>query len=389
MVAIVFIISTMIRQFLYEKPFANFMRVLYLFLLLIFVSCGSNHRDSKNKMTSYDWHGKEVLLNAVDSIKVDTVIDYIMSIYPINDVYLVEYPYDWALFIKEDNILKFKSFLLKKGNGPSEVLSSARFARLNDGRFFLGECIGSEKMFVSITDSLTSVEDISLWNVNKRDGANPFYFESLQPVNENIIIGGVQGENASKFVAYNIEQEQYYNLNDNYFFLYDELLDFERSFAMEGFLLKKPDDNKYLFTTTVGLNSIIFDCCGESITNEKIIYQLPASFKSSGEKGKRPKLTDGQTAYNVSPAVTRNYIYMSDRQVTVEDVFGNKPQELPYNFTKDVVVFDWDATPLCKYLLDKPIRSMFVDNDDSTLYGIAVGDNNYDLILEYRLKAWN
>ena len=93
MVAIVFIISTMIRQFLYEKPFANFMRVLYLFLLLIFVSCGSNHRDSKNKMTSYDWHGKEVLLNAVDSIKVDTVIDYIMSIYPINDVYLVEYPY--------------------------------------------------------------------------------------------------------------------------------------------------------------------------------------------------------------------------------------------------------------------------------------------------------
>lgn len=78
---------------------------------------------------------------------------------------------------------------------------------------------------------------------------------------------------------------------------------------------------------------------------------------------------------------------MSDRQVTVEDVFGNKPQELPYNYTKNVVVFDWNATPLCKYLLDKPIRSMFVDNDDSILYGIAVGDNNYDLILEYRLKA--
>ena len=296
------------------------MKLIYLFIVLLFVSCVSDYRGNSD---SYNWEDKELKLVVQDSIKIDTIIDYVMQIHQIGSFFLVEYPNDWAIFRQQGNRLVFDSFLIRRGNAPFESLASTRFSRLNDGRLFLGECVGSEKIYVSSTDCLKEIERISLWNVNKRIGANPFYFESIQPISDDVVIGGVQGENPTKFVSYSFEKNKYMNLDYNYPTLYDALSNFEKSFAMEGILMKKNNDNKYLFSAIVGLNTFIFECDGDSIYNEKFIYFSPAAYKSSEKRGQRPKLVDVQARYNASPFVTNAYIYMSDRDVTVKDVFSN------------------------------------------------------------------
>ena len=359
-------------------------RVVYFIFILTFISCVSNNDGWKEGV--YNWDNKEVLLEVQDSIEIDTIIDYIIQIHKIGDSFLIEYPYDWAVFKKKGNKLFFESFLIRKGNGPWETLASTRLAQLNDGRLFLGECIGSEKICISATACEKNIEEITEWNIAKRSGANPFYFESIQPVNDKIVIGGIQGNNVSKFVAYNLYENKYQSLNYTYPSLYDDLSDFEKSYATEGVLMKKPDANMYLFSTKTGAYTFIFDCNGETISNIKMMYNLPAKYKTSGEQGKRSKLLDAQTKYNVMPYVTSNCIYMSDRYFTVKDVFGDSGlDELPYYYTKEVVSFDWAGNPYRKYLLQHPIRSMFVNDGDSVLYGLGANDER-DLILVYSLR---
>ena len=358
-------------------------RIICFIFILTFMSCVSKNN---NKDLVYNWDNKEVLLKVQDSIEIDTIIDYIIQIHKIGDSFLIEYPYDWAIFKKKGNKLFFESFLIRKGNGPCETLSSTRLSRLNDGRLFLGECIGSEKILISSTTCEKGIEEISEWKISKRSGANPFYFESIQPVNDQIVIGSIQGNNVSKFVAYNLYENKYHSLNYTYPSLYDDLSDFEKSYATEGVLMKKPDANKYLFSTLTGSYTFIFDCNGEVITDIEMIYNHPAKYKTSAEEGKRPKLLDAQTKYNVMPYVTSNCIYMSDRYFTVKDVFGSSElDELPYYYIKEVVSFDWKGNPFQKYILEHPIRSMFVNADDSVLYGIGVNEER-DIIWAYSLQ---
>ena len=169
--------------------------------------------------------------------------------------------------------------------------------------------------------------------------------------------------------------------------MYDELSNFEKTFALEGILMKKPNANKYLFSAIVGLNTFIFECDGDSIYNEKFIYLSPAVYKSSDKRGQRPKLIDVQARYNVSPFVTNAYIYMSNRNVTVHNVFSNDvSDELPYMYTSEIVAFSWNGEPCHKYILESPVRSFFVDDDDRVLYGVSVDSDGYDYILKYQLK---
>jgi hypothetical protein len=147
------------------------------------------------------------------------------------------------------------------------------------------------------------------------------------------------------------------------------------------------EDTLKIPNSVKSLGDYVFaDCNGEVITDIEMIYNHPAKYKTSAEEGKRPKLLDAQTKYNVMPYVTSNCIYMSDRYFTVKDVFGSSElDELRYYYTKEVVSFDWKGNSFQKYILEHPIRSMFVNADDSVLYGIGVNEER-DIIWAYSLQ---
>lgn len=63
----------------------------------MFCACSSETEQLKG-FDYYDWSGKEVHLKADRVLKMDTIIDYLMSINREGDYYVVEYPYDWALY---------------------------------------------------------------------------------------------------------------------------------------------------------------------------------------------------------------------------------------------------------------------------------------------------
>ena len=55
-------------------------------------------------------------------------------------------------------------------------------------------------------------------------------------------------------------------------------------------------------------------------------------------------------------------------------------------YTSEIVTFNWNGEPCHKYILESPVRSFFVDDDDCVLYGISVDSDGYDYILRYQLK---
>lgn len=362
-------------------------KLSFLLAILTVCACGPTEKSTQG-YEDYSWEGKEIYPQKSDVVKVDTLIDYILQIQPCGDRFLVEYPYDWAVFRRQGEVLRFERYLVRKGEGPEESLSSMRYARMNDGRCFFGECIGSRKVFIAPSAGEGTYALLSSWKKLRCTGAEKYYFESLQPVDDEVVLGGVQGDCPSKFVASNLQTGVSVPLEGApYPSLYAELSDFEKSFATEGFLLKQPGSHRYVYSAMVGLYAFVFDCDGQSICNVRVLYNRPAPFVSRGEQGSRPRLTDGTSAYNVSPFVTDRCIYLSNRHVSVKEAFSDHPSDdLPYFFTKEIVAFRWDGTPFRKYLLDEPVRGFFVDEEKSLLYGFGANDQNGDVILVYDLQ---
>lgn len=362
-------------------------KLILLLATLSVCACGPTEKSAQG-YEDYSWEGKESYLQKSEVVKVDTVIDYILQIQPYGDRFLVEYPYDWAVFHRQGEALSFERYLIRKGEGPEESLSSMRYARMDDGRCFFGECIGSRKVFIAPSAGEGAYAPLVSWKKQRFTGAEKYYFESLQPVDDEVVLGGVQGDCPSKFVVSNLHTGVSSPLEGApYPPLYAELSDFEKSFAAEGFLLKRPGSQRYFYGATVGLYAFVFDCDGQSIRNVRMLYNRPAPFVSRGEQGSRPRLTDGTSAYNAPPFVTDRCIYLSARHVSVKDAFSDHPSEgLPYIFTKEIVAFRWDGTPFRKYILDEPVRGFFVDEEKSLLYGFGANDQNGDVILVYDLQ---
>ncbi len=357
------------------KSFFSFLAVSFL----LFCACSSESEQLKG-FDYYDWSDKEVHLKVDRVLKMDTIIDYLMSINREGDYYVVEYPYDWALYKLDGDQLVFDRYLIKKGSGPYETSSSTRFSKLNDGRYFLSECIGSKKIFVSPTSDSDELSDITRWkSMSREDPSLPYFLESIQPINDEMVIGSTLGNSKSKFATYDLKTKQYAALDYIYPAVYDELSDAQKAFAMEGVLMKKPNENKYLFKPNIGLVMLLFECEGNKIGKAKYIFNQFAAFgKGEGDENARPRLMDRKAPYGMTVSVADDYIYLKGKLVTVEEVFGpNSSSDNAY--ADNVLSFDWNGKPHKKYILDEKINNFMVDDDDSVLYAIVEGEDGYEI----------
>lgn len=359
-----------------------------LFFFGALCSCNTTSKDEMGYV-DYDWSKLETQLSNPVKIEIDTVADYFLEIHKYSNKIFVQ-GVNCNLYELEGDSLKFKTSYLKKGDGPREVQSSIEFSRMNDGRFVAIEGIGSQKIFVSHTSDIAELEDASTWNLSVRPKQeSKFFFQRLQPINDTLLIGAIMGDCPSKFASCNLNTGEMVPLNYTYPAILDNLSDFEKSFAYEGFLYKKPDENKYVFTSYTGLYSFIFDCDGKKIENLRHIFNKPAAYESRGN-GKRPGLVDGKSEYVCSsPHVTERNLYYSSRRATAEDVFklDTKFDGYPCYYTKEILVFDWEGKPYKKYVLDKPIHNFFVDESASMLYGLSSDspDSEEEYIVGYKM----
>lgn len=346
-------------------------------------SCSTNESEVIIDFDYYDWSGKEIYLKTDKVVTIDTIIDYIMSVKREGNYYLIEYPYDCALYKEVGDKLVFDKYLIRKGGAPYETASSTRLSNLNDGRYFLGECIGSQKIFVSPTSNPEDLSDITRWETQSRENPSlPFFFESIQPVNDEMLIGSTLGNNSSKFASYNLKTKQYNALDWAYPAIYNELSDAQKAFTMEGTLLKKPNENKYLFKPNIGFAMFVFDCDGNKINNEKYIFNRFAAFgQGTDGENSRPRLLEERTCpYGISACVANNYIYMRGKVVTIDDIFGENSTE-DYAYTDVIDSFDWNGKQHKRYLLDRKVKLFNVNTDDSALYGIVEGDEGDEIVI--------
>ena len=366
------------------------MRINYISLIVVLaILCSCTPSKTNEGYEDYDWTALEKRLENPIKILIDTVVDIPISMNKVGNRVLMECSESQVLYELKDNRLQYKSVLIKKGQGPLDVAYSVDMSRMNDGRFVATEHIGTKKMFVSQTADGSEWEDISTWHsFIRQDEATKYFFQTLLPINDTLFLGSVLGNCPSKFVVNNLNTGESVPLDYAYPEVLKDLSDFAKTFALDGCTYKKPDENKYVYYSQIGLFSFIFDYKDGKMENLKYIFNQPAAYESRGEL-ERPKLCDRKSIFFPGFFAAKEHIYYSNRRATVEDVFtlDTKFEGYPYYYTREYIVFDWDGKPVRKYILDRPIYRCFVDEDESMLYGMTMDspDSEEEYLVAYKL----
>lgn len=365
------------------------MRQISFVILSILCSC-STTPDKNLGYVDYDWTAlEERVINPI-KMEIDSLIDYNMGFKKIGNKILADCPNCMVLYEVKGNELRYKNLFIKKGEGPFEVLSNVSVDRMNDGRFVATENIGSKKVFVSQSGDEGELEDISKWRpIIRQDKNTKYFFQTLLPINDSLFLGSALGDCSSKFVVNHLNTGESDPLNYSYPEVLDNLSDFEKAFAYDGYMHKKPDDSKYVYFTQTGLYSFIFDFMDGKLENFEYVFNQPVAYQPNS-KGNRPRIVDPKSIYTTDCYVTKNYIYYSNMRATVEDVFKleTKFEGYSYGYTREIISFDWNGKPYKKFILDRPVRAFFVEEDDSMIYGVAMDtpDSDEEYVVGYNLN---
>ena len=358
-------------------------------IAVLAILCSCTPSKTNEGYEDYDWTALEKRLENPIKIPIDTMLDVSMKMRTLGDKVLMECPYRQVLYELKDNRLQYKNVFIKEGQGPLEVLTGANVNRMNDGRFVAIEPGGSKKIFVSRTADEKELEDISTWHsFIRQDEVTEYFCQTLLPINDTLLLGSALGNCPSKFVVNNLNTGESVPLNYSFPEVLDNLADFAKTFALDGRMYKKPDENKYVYYCLTGLYSFIFDYQDGKMENMKYIFNQPAAYESRGEKA-RPRLCDGKSVYAADCYVAKEHIYYSNRRATVEDVFKLETtfEGYPYYYTREFIVFDWNGKPVRKYVLDRMVSDFFVDEDESIFYGMTIDspDSEEEYLVAYKL----
>lgn len=97
-------------------------------------------------------------------------------------------------------------------------------------------------------------------------------------------------------------------------------------------------------------------------------------------EGFNPTKATGETIYFVEPYVTDNYIYVMWANTSKENAVREET-----DFTPHIFKFDWSGNMLANYELNYPIVSFTVSEQESKIYGTAIGDKDIRTIYEFEM----
>lgn len=141
-------------------------------------------------------------------------------------------------------------------------------------------------------------------------------------------------------------------------------------YTQNASLCKRPGDNLYFISSGYGHYGEIFSVHGDKIESKCLVFDdypvysskdgLNASHASSNYLG-------------IDAFATRQFIYIKLREETLGD-WRKAGFPSDWGYTDEVRVYGWDGMLRKKYHLDRPVLTMFVDEDDRTLWGMTQGE---------------
>jgi len=250
---------------------------------------------------------------------------------------------------------KFTNSFIGKGNGPNESFSPFS-SGIMDGKLWVLDFTMHKVVFYDLSKTKDNEYELKL----------PYYFNHIEMVNENVIIGNVLSGSKYKFQKLNRQTGEYLsefgefeNMPDSF---NDELLHkyFQSIFAIRS-------DEKKMVSAYRWHDAIeIFNL----ETLESLLIKGPWDINNDfglvvDETGNLILNRDGDMIQcNKNISVTDSFIYtlFSGIADSVIDSF----------YCNTVLVYDWEGNPVKKINLDRKVMSFSVSPDDSRIYSFDV-----------------
>ena len=348
--------------------------VFQLLLLCMFISCSTVVKKGDQSYVNLDG----VILQT-DSLLLGHKVVAIVDNHLVVPTWKNDFLYD-IYQIKDDSLL-LKKRLIPRGQGPDALTSSQESYDVFSGRFVIYDCnIGKGfQIDASTVDELLASDD---WE-NLKGFNNEIYISQMIYETDSTLLTSFMRDGFESFLGrLNFNTGEYtvlYGLWPDDSFEGSNFV--KQTVYANGTLLKCPNRNLYLLSSSVGQYAEVFSIERDSIVPRFMLYGQYPRYQMSEDNLNVRNSKDNMRGMDIS--VTSDFIYVMLEKGTIEEYVKNIDRMNSYNYTDEVFVYGWDGALKSQLKLDRDILTLFVDEDNRFLYGKTVDDETEE---EYMVR---
>lgn len=364
----------------------------YIYILSLFV-CLSSCSFNKQESFLEQLQGRENVRIEGTVLKCDSIIwgGNLIDIID-NKLIIHSFKTDYAFTtfsVENDKILKEEE-LIKKGNGPFEMVYPKCFVDHSDKSVYFYDINGSNITIYNVKNEDLDMSKTTNWiQNNKSDLSNYFWSANggLATMTDGsfLMLGGTLNKGNMLSI---IDQHSNRIIDTDVDFPADNCeTEFivKRQVYNNGGIEKRPTGNQFLCYCLEGnYAEIISFKNGYEAERKIIINDFP--IYTTANDGYHPK-GDKNNLRGLAAYTTNQYIYIMPYPLRHKD-FVDKDNYKGYpTWYNDVVyVFNWNGDFVKSYTLNKLIETSFVvDKNDTTLFGITTNENGDYQVLKFYL----
>lgn len=353
------------------------MKYIYLSSLLILsllVGCSSFTRKEKNR-NHYTNFPIEKTLTA-EALPLDTAIfRYPFRISIKDSIALVMDLHNIDHFFHAFSVPDWKHIVSfgQRGQGPEEMLSAETFHFFNKDSIWTLDANKMEITHWSLSPTLASAERLETISIDNR----LVHILDFYPMDSSFLVPDYLGEHR----FHRIDQTgQHFSSHGNIpsQITYKDIARPALAQAWRSFIDYNPQNNKLALATQLGEVLEIYDLKQDT---SKVTYgpNGDPEFKISQDRG----IPSGIMGFS-DIQITNNYIYTVFHGQSFKDIMSAQQKgEQPEDGGRFIYVFDLNGTPVCKYILDRAIYG--IDVNEQTGIITATDVNNDESIAQFRM----
>lgn len=275
----------------------------------------------------------------------------------------------WSLFRIQGDSLLWQGILLQKGKGPFEIQERA-FLLDAGGDSLIVNPTGTRSFFTIPDHDPEAILDRKLWRVHAYPD-NIEHIDMMATTTSGGFLVTARGDKDYMFDLFQPGDSLTTPVVSPYPEAAQSMEGMTKGLAYNGRIYQRPGTDRYVQVNSTGLMVTIFDLKDNRITGRTEVYNELPEFKPAGDG---LNLTPaGKNRLGFRTAVTGRYIYLLDVMFKLKDL-GVVPnyKGYPLGYSDQLLIFDWDGSPVARYELDTPVVGMAVAPDNSYFYANTV-----------------
>ena len=349
----------------------------YLFVLgiMCFLQFSSCNRENKSINELFE---NEVLLNPVysyfdkDSLANPYRFVIIDSFLIVHDVYELKH---FTLFNTNSGncIGRFGDI----GIGPGEI-SIGHVLSVKQGKLY-SHSISPNHLIQYDLDSLINYRRYCPPTIAKFEQTQKFYVSRFLPIDSSYFIGAGFYDSKYQYALFNLQNEvsdysrEVFNSKESY-------SDIHKFLSNQGIFKNHPKKDKFVYSVSRSSNIDFLE-----VTNGKI--NIMKSIKLSDPQIKPVDLGNNSYTIDYNPHSVLGFLDIFPTDNFVYTLYSDKPEinnDGSYNdYSSDVIlVFDWEGNPVKKFILDKEVAYIGIDEIEKKFYTIQK-DNEGGWVIAY------